>query len=632
MNIYVETAKFGKVYLKRYWLRFVLGIVLGIAFGVSNPLFMGSAWLMLNRLDDPAHVEQMAEKGRLAQAAGAQKDLSTDSRLHSIKVESDILKKRFLVAVDPWLPLKGRTLDWKQILGCVLLLPVVAALRGFLGYGSSYLLAWSGQRITNDVRLDVFKKVSSLSLDFFHKTTTGELINRIETDSTGLNNFLKLGLSDLIKEPTTIVGLFAFMLAIDWKLTLISMAFLPICVIPTRKISRKLKELGRRDFGANVGQSNVTMESFINVRITKAYGLEEAHANAYSKAGKRSMRFTMKGVQSREMLNPIVQTLFALGISAVLLYAVWARCSFATLVLFFGALISFQSPFKRLSGLGVYMTQLTLSLERLMELLNFQPSVKEDPHPVSLPRFNQGIRFKNVDFSYGEGPVIQDISFDLPHGQRLGLAGESGSGKSSLLNLLFRFYDVTGGVIEVDGLPIERYRISDLRAQLALVSQDVLLFNATVAENIGFGKIGATREEIEDAARRAHARAFIDELPLGYDTPLGERGIRLSGGQRQRIAIARAFVRNAPILVLDEATASLDSKSEAEVQSAIDELTENRTVVCVAHRLSTLRAMNTILVMEKGRIVEQGSFDELLRRQGLFAAMAARQSIFHQAA
>jgi subfamily B ATP-binding cassette protein MsbA len=280
--------------------------------------------------------------------------------------------------------------------------------------------------------------------------------------------------------------------------------------------------------------------------------------------------------------------------------------------------------------MGVYITQLSIALERLMALFALQPTVREAEHPVPMADFTRGIEFKDVDFSYGDGPVLQQVSFVLPRGRRLGLAGESGSGKSSLLNLLFRFYDPTGGRIEIDGVPIDQLLLADLRAHLALVSQDILLFNATVAENIGFGKIGATRGEIIAAAREAHAHDFIEALPQGYDTPLGERGQRLSGGQRQRIAIARAFVRNAPILVLDEATASLDSQSEAEVQKAIDHLAENRTVVCVAHRLSTLRAMDEILVLEKGRIVERGSFDELLNRRGIFTMMAARQSIFPQ--
>jgi ABC-type multidrug transport system fused ATPase/permease subunit len=636
MNTYVETAKFSRPYLKRYWFRFVAGIVLAFAFGVSNGLFLGSVYTMLNRLDDPKPHKQAAP-------AVVAKPVSGSPTLTAFKSEGNALKERvntmlapvkdgFNAAIDPWLPLKGRALDWKQCVGCILFLPLVAALRGFLGYGSSYLLAWSGQRITNDVKLDAFRKVSSLSLDFFHKTSTGELISRIENDAAGLNNFLKLGLSDLVKEPVTILCLFTWMLFINWKFTLISIFFLPLCLIPTRKVSQRIKRLGRQDFNTNVGQSNITMESFQNVRITKAYGLEETHAQVFRETSRRSAYYNLKGVQSREMLNPIVQSLNAAGIGAVLLFAVWTHATFDELSSFLLALIMFYTPFKKLNGIGVYITQLSLSLERLMALLHLEPSVKEDPNPVSLSRFSRGLEFKHVGFDYGDGPVLRDISFSLPLGKRLGLAGESGSGKSSLLNLLFRFYDATEGVIELDGIAIERYRMADLRAQLALVSQDILLFNASVAQNIGYGKIGASREEIEEAARRAHASDFIHALPQGYDTPLGERGVRLSGGQRQRISIARAFVRNSPLLILDEATAALDSKSEAEVQSAIDELAENRTVICVAHRLSTLRTMDEILVMEAGRIVERGNFNELLRRGGIFAAMAGRQSIFPQAA
>jgi len=635
MNTYLETAKFSRPYLARYGFRFVAGIVLAFAFGVSNGLFLGGVYTMLQRLDDPAHIQKVEAEKKAQEAekeAQAAKMGNTPPAFVSFKEQGQTLKKDFNAVIDPWLPYRGRSLDWKQCLGCILFLPLLAALRGFLGYGSSYLLAWAGQRITNDVKLDAFKKINSLSLDFFHKTSTGELITRINNDAMGLSNFLKLGLSDLIKEPITIISILFVMLHIDWRFTLVSLIFLPMCIIPTRKVAKKVKDLALKDFGMSVGQSNITMESFQNVRITKAYGLEAAHAETFNQVNRRSSHLQLKGIQSREMLNPIVQSLSALGISAVLLFAVWTGSTFDKISTFLTALILFYTPFKKLSGLGVYITQLTLSLDRLMGLLQMKPTVKEDPNPVSLARFSRSLEFKNVSFSYGDGPVLRDISFRLPQGKRLGLAGESGSGKSSLLNLLFRFYDATGGVIEIDGINIERYRISDLSAQMALVSQDILLFNATVAENISYGKIGASRAEIEEAARRAHAGEFIDALPQGYDTPLGERGVRLSGGQRQRISIARAFVRNSPILVLDEATAALDSKSEAEVQGAIDELAENRTVICVAHRLSTLRSMDEILVMDKGRIVERGNFDELLRREGAFAAMALRQSLVPQAA
>jgi len=629
MNTFLETARFSRPYLLRYWPRFALGIVLGILFGASNSLCIGSIYTLVHRVTDPEQVQLVTEKAREVQI---KKEEGESVIVHGLKAKATAFKQEFYLLIDPWLPLKDRPLDWKQCLGGFLFIPLTIMLRGLLGYGSSYLMAWSGQRITIDVKNDAFRKVSSLSLDFFQRHTTGELIARIETDGVALNNFLRLGLSDLVKEPSVIVFTLGMMLFINWKFTLISLAFAPLCIIPTRLVAKKVKELGRRDFAASVGQANVTMESFQNVRITKAYALEDVHARAFLKSGQRSAYFTIKSTQSKEMLNPIVQTLSTMGISAVLLYAVWTHCDFDTITSFIAALFVFSGSVKKLSGIGFYFTQLSLALERLMALFQLQPTVREIENPVPLADFTTSLAFRDVCFSYGENPVLDHVSFTLQRGQRLGLAGESGSGKSSLINLVFRFYDPTAGQVEIDGIPLQNLRMADLRRQLAFVSQDILLFNATVAENIAAGKIGATREEVIIAAREAHAHDFISTLPEGYDTPLGERGQRLSGGQRQRIAIARAFVRNAPILVLDEATASLDSQSEAEVQKAIDHLAENRTVICVAHRLSTLRSMDTILVLEKGRIVEQGSFDQLLAQRGIFTAMAARQSIFPKAA
>jgi subfamily B ATP-binding cassette protein MsbA len=634
MNTFLETAQFSRPYLARYWPRFALGIFLGILFGISNGLIVGSMYTLAHRVAAPQQVEDVTQKGFAAKAAAKATKTAPleDTTLHSLRAEGATLKEEFFVLIDPWLPLKDRPLDWKQCLGGFFFIPLTVILRGALGYGSSYLMAWSGQRITIDVKNDAFRKISSLSLDFFQKNTTGELIARIETDGTSLNNFLKMGLSDLVKEPSVIFFTLGMMFLINWKFTLISLAFAPLCVIPTRIVAKKVKELGRRDFATNVGQANVTMESFQNVRITKAYSLEDVHAQAFLKSGQRSAYYNMKSIQSREMLNPIIQTLSAMGISAVLVYAVWTHCDFDTITAFLGALVIFSGSVKKLSGIGFYFTQLSIALERLMALFKLQPTVREVEHPVAMTDFTQSLEFRNVGFSYGDGPVLNDINFNLARGQRLGLAGESGSGKSSLINLVFRFYDPTSGQIEIDGVSLQDIRIADLRFHLALVSQDILLFNATVAENIAMGKIGASHEEVIAAARAAYAHDFIEALPQGYATPLGERGQRLSGGQRQRIAIARAFVRNAPILVLDEATASLDSQAEAEVQKAIDHLAENRTVICVAHRLSTLRSMDRILVLEKGRIVEQGGFDQLLSQRGLFTAMAARQSIYPQAA
>ncbi len=668
-----QILRFGGPYLRRYWVRFVLGIVFGFLFGLSNGLTMGGVYLMIGRLGDPNHIEQVtqqakddrharldAEQNRIASEQEKLKAAQEQFKAEREKIETedreaqewpavrafhrwndrvtgpttrafhawtDRIRGDLYLAVDPWLPLAHRAIDWKQFLGGFLLFPLIAAVRGLTNYGTVYCMAWAGQRISNDIRVDVFRKISSFSLDFYHRHTTAELINRVNDDPGAVNTCLRMGLSDLIKEPSTIIVLFVALIYIDWKLTLLALFFIPLCVIPTRIVSKRVKAQGREDNLAFVQQTSTAVEAFQNVRVTKAYDLVEEQAQLFRKWGSRASHFVMKSTQSRAMLNPIIETLNAFGMGAVILYAIWMGVKIEVLSSFLLALVLFFQPFKKLSTVQVYFTQAGLAIERLRVLMAEEPNVPEPALPQPMAPFQYSLKYQDVSFSYGDGPVLDRVSVEVTRGMRLGLAGESGSGKSSLLNLIFRFYDPTGGTITLDGVPIDRFRLADLRGQFALVSQDVLLFNTTVAENIAFGKRGATREEIIAAAREAHAHEFITALPQGYDTPLGERGQRLSGGQRQRIAIARAFVRNAPILVLDEATAALDSQSEAEVQKAIDHLAENRTVICVAHRLSTLRSMDRILVLQRGRVVESGRFDELLAQDGIFAGMAARQSI-----
>jgi subfamily B ATP-binding cassette protein MsbA len=282
---------------------------------------------------------------------------------------------------------------------------------------------------------------------------------------------------------------------------------------------------------------------------------------------------------------------------------------------------------KRIANLHLTLSQASISIHRLKEFYAETPSVPEPAKPLPLRIFQEGLRVEDLSFSYGHHPVLQNISLKIPKGKKIGLAGVSGSGKSTLINLLMRFYDPTHGRVLLDGHDLRAYASADLFRQMALVSQDVVLFDTTAAENIGFGRDGATREEIERASRQAQAYDFIRQMPQGFDSPLGERGQLLSGGQKARIAIARAFVRNAPILVLDEPTAALDSRAEAEIQSAIDSLEEGRTVICIAHRLSTLANMDEVVVLDQGRIVEQGTFEALLRAKGHFSKMAEQQRL-----
>ena len=284
-------------------------------------------------------------------------------------------------------------------------------------------------------------------------------------------------------------------------------------------------------------------------------------------------------------------------------------------------------PIRKLAVLHVMLEQSLVAVNRLMQILEEVPTVKPPTQPRRVSAFRSEIRFRQVSFAYEEQPVLTGLNLAIQRGQKIGMAGESGSGKSTVVNLLFRFYDPTQGSITIDGVDLRELAPGDLRGLMALVSQEVVIFDQTVAENIAAGCPGVTREQVEAAAQAAFAHEFIIRLPQGYDTPVGERGASLSVGQRQRLSIARAFVRNAPVLVLDEATAALDSNSEAEVQAAIERLEENRTVLCVAHRLSTLAQMDRVVVLSRGRVIEEGGFDELLRKDGSFAAMARKQGI-----
>ncbi len=332
-------------------------------------------------------------------------------------------------------------------------------------------------------------------------------------------------------------------------------------------------------------------------------------------------------MRAREMVNPIIEVISAFGLSSLILYIAYRGVQFFDLVTFLGGTAMLYTPVKRLSQVHVTFVQASVAAERIAQVLAEKPTVLDPPRPRARPEFEREIVFENVSFGYNDRLVLQDFSLVIPRGLRLGVAGESGSGKSTLVNLLFRFYDPTVGRVLLDGVDVREFAGADVRSVMSLVSQDVVVFDMTVAENIACGRPGATRAEVESAAKAAFAHDFITALPQGYDTPVGERGVTLSGGQRQRVSIARAFIRNAPVLVLDEATASLDSQSEREVQAAIERLEVNRTVLCVAHRLSTLMNMDRVVTLSAGRILESGTPRDLLKAGGAFAAMARLQGL-----
>lgn len=608
--------RFGWPYLRKYKGRLACGIVLGVIFGLSSTLILGAANTLFQRLD--------ARKPQVISASPASTNTTSVS---AFRARAEAVKQSLNDRLDPWLPLAGRPMDRQQVIGVLILLPLLFAFRGYIGYLSSYCMGWVSERVINDLRVDVLQKLNTLSLDFFNRSSMGDLVTRVNTDTVALQRSLNLGFSDIIKEPVTIIGVYIFLFIIDWKLTLFVMVFLPACIAPIFVLGKKARRAGAGNIKASVAQASLLLEFLSGIRVVKAYALEALQLERFKNESRQLIHHGMKGIQAKELLNPMIETISALGVGVLVCYIFFTDRSLADMAVFLGGVASVYTPIKKLGNLHVFLQQSSVGVDRLRNILAEQPTVREPANPKPLRSFERGIEFKNLSFAYGEKPVLQNISLAIPKGSKVGIAGESGSGKSTLINLLFRFYDPTAGSLLLDGVDLREIGSHDLRAQMSLVSQEIVLFDTSIAENIALGKPGASRAEVEEAARAAYAHDFILTLPQGYETRVGERGVMLSGGQRQRIAIARAFIRHAPILALDEATAALDAQSEAEVQRALDHITSDKTVICVAHRLSTLAGMDEIIYLSAGQIIERGPYQTLLRADGPFAAMARQQGI-----
>ncbi|MFA6546742.1 MAG: ABC transporter ATP-binding protein [Limisphaerales bacterium] len=611
--------EFGWPYMRRYQSRLWVGVLCGVLLGLSNASFIWATKTIFSRLSP--------EPAAAAPARPVVPRMPAGALVAPLGENLGELRQRAEKAIDPWLPLAGRPIDWKQIVGGFLLLPVLVGVRGILGYFSTYCMCWVSERVMNDLRIDVLTKLNQLSLDFFNRSTMGDLMTRINGDTAALYRCMSLGFADLIKEPITVMSVFVGLCLVDWQLTLVAVVFVPLILLPLRTLGKKMRKVTQSGLNVTIKQSSSLMEALAGIRVIQAFGLEGAQIERFRQNSRQLIHYGMKGVQARELVNPITEAISMMGLGCLVVFIFWRQRSVPDMIGFSTGLVILFSPIKKLAALHVLFQQTAVGVDRLFQLFQEQPTVRNKPDARPLPEFRDSLTFESVNFSYADKPVLQNLSLVVPRGMKLGVAGESGSGKSTLLNLIFRFHDPTGGAVKIDGMDLRDVALSDLRSQLALVSQEVVVFDQTIAENIACGKPNATRADVEAAARQAFAHEFIMELPQGYDTRVGERGVTLSGGQRQRLVIARAFVRNAPILVLDEATAALDSRAEAEVQKVIDQFAAHRTVVCVAHRLSTLASMDRIVVLSEGRIVEQGTFQELLRAGGAFAQMAQRQGI-----
>jgi len=615
MSSVITVLRFGWTYMRHYRGRLLLSVVFALFFALSNASFIWATRTLAGRFSPETVVA--------APVAGVSR--KTPSALGR---QLQALDEKARRAVDRWLPRARQPITWHHYVGGLLFLPLLVGARASADYLNNYCIGWVSERVVRDMRLDLMAKLSALSLDFFNRWRTGDLLTRINTDTLNLLRALRVGGADLVKEPITLIMIFTGLLWLDWKLTLFGVVVLPLCLFPLFVLGKKARRATKASLKASVSQSSQLVELLGGIRVVKAFGLEGEQLARFRRTSQDLVHAGMKGVKAKELVNPIIEMVSVMALGLLLIYVFKSGRSGEDVAGFLVGLLMLFVPIKKVAGLHILFEQASVGVARLEEILHQQPSVKECPQPKPFAEFKNEVTFENVGFAFGDKVVLRDFTLRIPRGFRLGLAGESGSGKTTVLNLLYRFYDSGHGSVKIDGIDVREISLHDLRQQLALVSQEVVVFDQTVAENIACGRLDATRAEVEAAAKAAFAHDFIMQLPHGYDTQVGERGVTLSGGQRQRLAIARAFVRDAPILVLDEATAALDSKSESEVQDAIDRLAEHRTVICVAHRLSTLASLDHIIVLAEGRIVESGSFEELLQAGGGFASMAARQGIF----
>ena len=605
MNQLRRVLAFGLPFLWPYRNRFFAGVILALFFGLTNGAFVLATKTLFERLS-PSPV-----------AAGQVDPQSLPTRVSN----------EFAEFMEKILPRTGQPITPLQAAGAILFLPFLMALRAGSNYLSAYSMTWVSARVVRDMQIRVLEKLHSLSFDYFNKSTLGDLTTHISGDTRRIYDAMNNGFADLIKEPFTLLSILAGMFIIDAQLTLAAMVILPLVIIPILVVGNRLKRLARQTVSVGISQGSGLIEALSGIRLIKAYGLERFQLDRYRRESMDLVNLEVKKAQAGKLVNPVIEVISTLGLGFLIMVVFATHQSVSDFVGFLTGLVMLPNPLKRLAQMHVDLVSATVSCERLEGFFAQQPSVKEPGSPVTLRPLEQALTLEKVFLDYGHDHVLLDIDLRIPKGFKLGLAGTSGSGKSSLINLLPRFYDPTQGRILWDGQDLRHFSTADLRRQIALVSQDVVLFDATVAENIALGRDSATPSEIQQAARQAFAHDFILDLPRGYDTRVGERGILLSGGQKARISLARAFLRNAPILILDEATAALDAEAEKEVQKAVDALEEGRTVICIAHRLSTLANMDEIVVLEGGKIVERGTFSALLDKKGLFANMAGQQGI-----
>ena len=529
----------------------------------------------------------------------------------------------------------ARLSTW-ELVPLLALIPLLIGIRCGAQVINTYLITYSGTVVLEGLRTDLFKKFQRLHLAFFQRARSGDLLARGISDTQQVQLTLTIAANDLIVLPVTFLSALGYIVWAAFKVQgatifLLGLAVVPVCVLPLKVIGKNLYRRAKQAFAAGGDVSEQLRENLSAAREVRAFGLEQREIDRFSTGIRQLFGMQMKVAKYSAILSPLIEFIAVFGIAGSLLMAYRAQTPFNSVLAMVAALYMSYDPLRKMGRLQADLTRGAAALDRIEQVMLEPEPIADPAQPKTLGRARGEIEFRSVSFTYSgndaDEAVLHEISARIPSGSICALVGPSGAGKSTFANLVPRFYDATAGSVTVDGIDVRHLRLGELRANIAVVSQDSFLFNDTIYNNLLLGRAGATRAEVEQAARDASAHAFIVSFPQGYDTIVGERGTSLSGGQRQRIALARAFLRNAPILILDEATSALDSESEAAIQKALQKLVIGKTVLIIAHRFSTLRDANLILVFDRGRIIAQGPHAEVYQANPLYRGLYDQQQI-----
>ena len=517
----------------------------------------------------------------------------------------------------------------------LLVLPIailaVAVLKGVFNYGQNYLMNYVGNQVIGDIREQLFSKLVRLPVRFHDTNTSGRLVSRVINDVNQMANAVAGVLKDLFQQGLTFLAMIGVIIYQNWKLAAVSMIVVPLSVVTMARMGKRLRNLATRGQERMGDMASTLQETLAGIRMVKSFGREEEEAKRFRLSNDAFIHTTMKAIQVSSLGSSHMEVIGVLGVAGIIWYGgylvIHDEMTPGAFFSFLAAMFMAYTPIRRLSGANNTVQQALAAAERVFDVLDLPTEPAANGGQTDLPAISRSLEFRQVAFQYeGQGePALSGIDLTIRAGEIIAFVGSSGSGKTTLVSLLPRFYDPTGGQILIDGVDLQTCSLRSVRGQIGIVSQEVVLFDDTVRNNIGYGRQGATPDDVMRAAQLAYAHEFIVRMPAGYDTLIGERGLKLSGGERQRLAIARAILRDPPILILDEATSALDTQSERIVQLALTNLMHNRTTLVVAHRLSTIQNANRIVVLDRGRVAEVGSHEELLRKGGMYKRLHAMQ-------